>query len=36
VVFVVADGGVDLEHFELRSLDEAKSILLQVRRPCSC
>ncbi|KAK9813057.1 hypothetical protein WJX72_008207 [[Myrmecia] bisecta] len=30
VVFVVADGGADLEHFEVRSFKEAKSILLQV------
>jgi serine/threonine-protein kinase haspin len=30
IVFVVADGGVDLEHFEVRSFKEAKSILLQV------
>lgn len=30
IVFVVADGGADLEHFELRTLAEAKSILLQV------
>lgn len=30
IVFVVADGGVDLEHFEACSLAEAKSILLQV------
>lgn len=29
VVFVFADGGVDLEHFELRSFQEAQSILLQ-------
>jgi hypothetical protein len=29
-VFVVADGGVDLEHFELRSFQEVRSILLQV------
>ncbi len=31
VVFVVADGGSDLEHFQLRSFDEARSVLLQVR-----
>ena len=31
VVFVVADGGADLEHFELRSFEEARSVLLQVR-----
>ena len=30
VVFVVADGGLDLERFEPRSFAEAKSILLQV------
>lgn len=30
IVFVVADGGTDLERFELRTLAEAKSILLQV------
>lgn len=30
IVFVVADGGTDLEHFELRTLAEAKRILLQV------
>lgn len=29
VVFVFADGGVDLEHFELRGYQEAQSILLQ-------
>ena len=29
-VFVVADGGLDLEHFELQSYNELKSILLQV------
>lgn len=29
VVFVFADGGVDLEHFELRSFQEAQSVLLQ-------
>ncbi|EFN57276.1 hypothetical protein CHLNCDRAFT_9043, partial [Chlorella variabilis] len=29
VVFVVADGGVDLEHFELRTFEEVRSILLQ-------
>ena len=32
VVFVVADGGSDLEHFAVRSFEEARSILLQV--PC--
>lgn len=31
VVFVVADGGSDLEHFSVRSFEEARSILLQVR-----
>lgn len=30
VVFVFADGGADLEHFKLRSFEEAQSILLQV------
>ena len=30
VVFVFADGGADLERFELRSFEEAQSILLQV------
>ncbi|PRW60889.1 transducin beta 3 isoform A [Chlorella sorokiniana] len=29
VVFVVADGGADLEHFELRTFEEVRSILLQ-------
>ena len=29
-VFVVADGGQDLEHFELRSFAEARAVLLQV------
>jgi hypothetical protein len=29
-VFVVADGGVDLEHFEPQSFNELQSILLQV------
>ena len=29
VVFVFADGGADLEHFQLRSFREAQSILLQ-------
>ncbi|KAL4423699.1 hypothetical protein ABPG75_001000 [Micractinium tetrahymenae] len=29
VVFVVADGGADLEHFQLRSFEEVRSILLQ-------
>jgi hypothetical protein len=39
IVFVVADGGTDLERFELRTLAEAKSILLQVlcgRTQCIC
>ena len=31
VVFVVADGGADLEHFEVRSFQEARSLLLQAR-----
>ena len=31
VVFVVADGGSDLEHFDVRSFEEARSVLLQVR-----
>ena len=30
-VFVVADGGADLEHFELRTFEEVRSILLQAR-----
>ena len=34
-VFVVADGGADLEHFELRIFEEVRSILLQARRPAS-
>lgn len=34
VVFVVANGGADLEHFELRSFTEAQSILLQVYSHC--
>ena len=34
VVFVVANGGADLEHFEVHSYEEARSIILQVR--CSC
>jgi hypothetical protein len=33
VVFVVADGGADLERFDVRSAAEARSILLQVRHP---
>ena len=28
--FLVADGGADLETFEVRSFEEARSILLQV------
>ena len=36
VVFVVADGGADLEHFELRSFAEAQSILLQVTLTMCC
>lgn len=32
VVFVFADGGADLEHFELRSFEEAQSVLLQVSK----
>ena len=31
VVFVVADGGTDLERFDVRSAAEARSILLQAR-----
>jgi hypothetical protein len=30
-VFVVADGGLDLEHYEIRSFKELRSILMQVR-----
>jgi serine/threonine-protein kinase haspin len=30
VVFVVANGGADLEHFEVHSFEEARSIILQV------
>lgn len=30
VVFVVANGGSDLEHFEVHGFEEARSILLQV------
>ena len=33
VVFVVADGGSDLEHFAVRSFEEARSMLLQVWVP---
>ena len=29
-VFVVADGGLDLEHYEPRSFEELQSILMQV------
>ncbi len=29
IVFVVADGGSDLEHYELRTFEEARSLLLQ-------
>ena len=32
VVFVVANGGADLEHFEVHSHEEARSIILQVRK----
>ena len=32
VVFVVANGGADLEHFEVHSYEEARSIVLQVRQ----
>ena len=31
VMFVVADGGSDLEHFDMRTFEEARSVLLQVR-----
>ena len=31
VIFVVANGGADLEHFEVHSFEEARSIILQVR-----
>jgi hypothetical protein len=30
IVFITADGGQDLEKFELRDFEEAQSILLQV------
>ena len=30
VIFVVANGGADLEHFEVHSFEEARSIILQV------
>lgn len=36
VVFVVADGGANLEHFELRSFQEAQSILMQVPAAAQC
>ena len=29
-MFVVADGGLDLEHYQVRSFRELRSILLQV------
>lgn len=29
---MVADGGADLEHFELRTFEEVRSILLQASR----
>lgn len=35
IVFVVADGGTDLECFDVRSAAEARSILLQARNPLS-
>ena len=31
VIFVVDNGGADLEHFEVHSFEEARSIILQVR-----
>lgn len=31
IVFVVSDGGTDLERFEVRTFEEARSMLLQVR-----
>ena len=34
-MFVVADGGTDLECFDVRSAAEARSILLQARNPLS-
>ena len=34
VVFVVANGGADLEHFEVHSYEEARSIILQVPTNC--
>ena len=33
---VVADGGSDLEHFELRSFQEVRSILMQASAPRAC
>ena len=37
VAFVVADGGCDLERFDIRHFDEARSLLLQVGPACpSC
>ncbi len=33
VVYAIANGGTDLEKFELRSFTEARSILLQVSHP---
>ena len=43
VVFVVANGGADLEHFEVHSYEEARSIIVQVgqmaltvNQPCLC
>jgi serine/threonine-protein kinase haspin len=34
VVFVVENGGADLERFEVHGFEEARSILLQVLRCC--
>lgn len=34
-VFVVTDGGSDLEHFELRSFQEVRSILMQASKHAS-
>ena len=36
IVFVVANGGADLEHFEVHSFEEARSIILQVFLFPSC
>jgi hypothetical protein len=36
IVFVVANGGADLEHFEVHSFEEARSIILQVYLFPSC